>query len=220
MRFSEFNLLSNPFFEMSLFNPVFKQKIPVVAIGHWKNRENQNDQRKVAFIQIGQLNRQRYIFENPTYYIASNYSDDIRRYPSSAYESDIKKDFIDLFSEMDFTRDIYFTNYKEKYMWFYPIIAIGKQLSYELFAGSGISVGDADNDKNDSIYFEYKFNGKAIVLKFDYGKSIYTICEKESEKQLWIHPFIMVEEYSVKEIYNGILKVYELLMGDKHEPEK
>lgn len=42
MRFSEFNLLSNPFFKTSLFNPVFKQKIPVVIIGRWKNREKKN----------------------------------------------------------------------------------------------------------------------------------------------------------------------------------
>lgn len=219
MRFSEFNLLTNPFFETSLFNPVFKQKIPVVVIGRWKNREKQNDQRKVAFIQIGQLNRQRYIFENPTYYIASNYSDDIRHYPASAYESDIKKDFIDLFSEMDFTRDIHFTNYKEKYLGFYPIIAIGKHLSYELLAGTGILVGDADMEK-DSIYFEYKYEGKVFVLIFDYYQSNCSIYEKESVQELWRCSFNSIEEYSVKEIYNGILKVYELLMGDKHEPEK
>lgn len=59
-----------------------------------------------------------------------------------------------------------------------------------------------------------------LILIFDYYQSFYSIYEKESVQELWSGSFNNIEEYSVKEIYNGILKVYELLMGDKHESER
>lgn len=52
-------------------------------------------------------------------------------------------------------------------------------------------------------------NKKFRLLSSDDGK----IVKKKQNDQ-------KIEEFSIKEIYNGILKVYELLIGGKHEPEK